>query len=788
MRSGCCSPPVRGAEVAVAVALTLIAASAANASPTTDRIDIAAGPLGRAIIALGTQRSVSIGLGDAGLAALPVRALRGRMTVGGALDRLLAGLPARVIRIDALTFRIVAAAPAARRMPPAHEQDDRETRAYRTDDIVVSASKRGTALSAYAGSAVLLDGYAMSTPEVDRGSEAIIERVPSLSSTQLGPGRNKLFIRGVADSSFNGPSQAIVGQYLGDFRLNYNAPDPDLLPYDTQRIEVLEGPQGTLYGAGSLGGVVRIVPNSVNLDRVEGAATAGLATTAHGGPGSDIAAMLNIPLIGDRAGLRAIGYRNVDGGYIDDAGRNIRDVNHGATVGGRLALTAVLGDWTIDLGAALQDIHSADGQYAERGLPPLTRSSAIAQPFDNDYAVGGVTVRRSWTNDLQLASSTNVVQQDVRSRYDFTPAGSPGRAYDQSNSISLLANETRLSRSNSDGTGWLVGGALLRDHERISRVVGGMRITGVRNNVYEGAAFGEATLRTIARLYVTAGARLSYDHLAGSPVDLKSDGGEVDGDRSQTRIVPSIALGWRPSRRLQVFVRYDEGFRPGGLSVSDTGSALQVQRFRGDAIGTVEIGLRVAGSHWDGAMTLARSRWKHIQADLVGLDGLPYTANIGSGLVRSGEARIGWRPTADLSLDVSLTANDSDLDRPVAAFVQSGDPELPNIPDFIARAGFTWRKRLAGSLALTVDGWARYVGHSRLGVGPILNIAQGAYVDDALALRVGSERFGVTLNMTNLADSAGNRFALGDPFSVARGLQETPLRPRTVQISLDGRF
>jgi outer membrane receptor protein involved in Fe transport len=72
-----------------------------------------------------------------------------------------------------------------------------------------------------------------------------------LFSTQLGPGRNKLFIRGVADSSFTGPTQATVGQYLGDVRLNYNAPDPDLNLYDIARVEVVEGPQGTLYGAGS---------------------------------------------------------------------------------------------------------------------------------------------------------------------------------------------------------------------------------------------------------------------------------------------------------------------------------------------------------------------------------------------------------------------------------------------------------------------------------------------------------------------------------------------------------
>src|SRR6478735_219841 len=85
-----------------------------------------------------------------------------------------------------------------------------------------------------------------------QGTEGVIARLPMLASTNLGTGRNKVFIRGIADSSFNGPSQSLVGQYLGDVRLSYNAPDPDVQLYDFKRVEVLEGPQGTLYGAGSL--------------------------------------------------------------------------------------------------------------------------------------------------------------------------------------------------------------------------------------------------------------------------------------------------------------------------------------------------------------------------------------------------------------------------------------------------------------------------------------------------------------------------------------------------------
>ena len=97
------------------------------------------------------------------------------------------------------------------------------------------------------------------------GAEAIEARSVGFSSTHLGAGRNKLFIRGIADSSFSGPTQSPVGQYFGDMRTGYSGPDPDLKLVDMQSVEILEGPQGTLYGSGALGGIVLLKPNMPDL-------------------------------------------------------------------------------------------------------------------------------------------------------------------------------------------------------------------------------------------------------------------------------------------------------------------------------------------------------------------------------------------------------------------------------------------------------------------------------------------------------------------------------------------
>src|SRR3546814_16463624 len=94
------------------------------------------------------------------------------------------------------------------------------------DLITVAPPRTGFPLSPLAGVVTRLDGGVLAVGG-ERGMDAILSRTASVSATQLGPGRNKLFIRGIADSSFTGPTQSTVGQYFGDIRLSYNAPDPD---------------------------------------------------------------------------------------------------------------------------------------------------------------------------------------------------------------------------------------------------------------------------------------------------------------------------------------------------------------------------------------------------------------------------------------------------------------------------------------------------------------------------------------------------------------------------------
>lgn len=434
---------------------------------------VPAGPLRVAVVALGNQADVTIGLTDASLDAVRVRGVRGRLSVAAALDRLLAGTPARVERIDAVTYRIVRRAVPPRRRPaapPAPPSSPSSPSIPPVADIVVTGSKRATRLADYSGSVVIIDASTLRPASMGRGSRALVEQQPILSSTHLGPGRDKLFIRGAADSSFSGPTQATVGEYLGDVRLNYNAPDPDLALYDIASVEVLEGPQGTLYGAGSLGGILRLVPVEPDLAHWSATLDAGVPATAHGHPGTDGALVANVPIVEDRLALRVVGYSSVEGGYIDDVGRGLTDINRTRTHGARVSLRyQPSATWTIDLGGVRQDIASRDGQYADRDLPPLQRTSAIAQPFDNDYSLGGVAIRHRM-GSVMLSSSTSVIGHELTTTFDATGTAASPIAYRQDERITLLSNETRLSRpASGEGMAWVAGFELLHSNDSFTR-------------------------------------------------------------------------------------------------------------------------------------------------------------------------------------------------------------------------------------------------------------------------------------------------------------------------------
>jgi outer membrane receptor protein involved in Fe transport len=358
------------------------------------------------------------------------------------------------------------------------------------------------------------------------GPVKLLSATPIVQGTALGAGRNKLFIRGVADSSFTGPTQSTTNVYFGDVPVAYNGPDPGLSLYDMDRVEVLEGPQGTLYGAGAIGGIIRLVPHAVDLTRIAAEVSGGSSGTRGGAAGGDIAAMVNVPLVDAALGLRAVAYRVRDGGYIADVARSLRDVNTVTTSGGRLDLRMRPGvGWTIDTGVVRQSVSAPDLQYAERGAPPLSRASLLAQPFDQHYTLGRVVIDKMWGNGLHLVSATGVMRRDADGRFDATRRNRPTVriAYDTTERSRLFSHETRVSRTSDDGVGWLVGVSFLQARDAYERMYGPpdrlRDIVGVSNRTVDA---GDA----------------AADRHAGRPADPPADRWRADRGAAHQRVRP----------------------------------------------------------------------------------------------------------------------------------------------------------------------------------------------------------------------------------------------------------
>jgi iron complex outermembrane receptor protein len=814
----------------------VVSAAPAFAQERSVEVDVPASRLDQAIQTLSRQSGVSIGFRDSRLAGTRVRGVRGRYTPGEALVLMLRKTEAQARRVAPFTFLIEAApkplaTPRIVRSAPQPRLTSEPPADAPPEEIVVTGTKRDIPLGAYPGGVQIIDGNNLSMAEGARGTDAIVNRVASVASTHLGPGRNKLFIRGIADSSFIGPTQATVGQYWGNSRITYSAPDPSLRLYDIGRIEVLEGPQSTLYGAGSLGGVVRVVPRAPDLYNFGAGAWSGVQVVQHGDRGLDGGGLINLPIDEGRLGLRAVVFGSDEGGYIDDTERHLSDVNKVKVYGGRAGLRfAPTDDLVFDINGVAQRIDGADSQYAERGAG-LSRSSSIAQPYRNDFWLTDFVASKRW-DDLELTASVGYAGQLVTEQFDGVGVTATGRlvlisaprddfvlndngelvlsptavaataTLMQSNRIRMITAETRLAKHGPNGTGWLVGISLLKNTAEVRRLrrrlgnsVIDAALVGTTNRVNEGTIYGEGTAELFHGFNLTLGGRVTRSRLFGQTEDVVTvDGPGSQASRTEVRVLPSAAIAYRPTDRLTIFGRFQEGFRPGGISARRNA----IQRFRGDRVMTFEAGLRYGSPVFDVTLNASLTNWNNIQADLIDGFGFPTTVNVGDGQILSFGVSSRWRPVRGLQFDAAVYVNtskvtDSITELPELPIVDNESREInftqmPNIADVTGRVGVSYVTRIGDDIDLAANGFAQYVGKSTLGVGPILNQLQGNYLDSGLELRLNHGNRGVSLSLTNLLDARGNRFALGSPFLLRDRNQITPMQPRTLRLGFDVAF
>ena len=189
------------------------------------------------------------------------------------------------------------------------------------EEIIVTASKREESMQTVVGSIDVLDASMLEALSITNLEDATFV-VPSVSMQGDGGvgGASQVFFRGVFDSGNGNLGGGGVSSmvYLDETPINNTQSAPDVHAYDIQRIEFLNGPQGTLYGASSQSGTVKIVTKDVNLSEFEGGFDVGYGNIAHGDNDLSLEGFINIPLVEDKLGLRLVGWSDDNGGWIDN--------------------------------------------------------------------------------------------------------------------------------------------------------------------------------------------------------------------------------------------------------------------------------------------------------------------------------------------------------------------------------------------------------------------------------------------------------------------------------------
>jgi outer membrane receptor protein involved in Fe transport len=773
--------------VATALALPVAGRAQAIGAAASGRIVLAPARLDFALRELARQGGITVVATDPRLGEVRTRALTTGAPPARALAQLLRGTGYRAIAIDAVSFRIVGSPrpPSASRPPPAAPPP-----VGRTGDIIVTASKQGTELARYPGSvSVIGRGVALPNGSIDLSDVA--GQTPILQTTALGPGRNKLFIRGIADSSFNGATESTASLYLDEVQIAFAGPDPGLKLYDIGEVEIAEGPQGALHGSGAIGGIVRLTSNPVSLTRDGGRIEWGGALTGGGAASNDVAAVANKVLLANTLGVRLVGYHAVDGGYIDNLRTGARNINRVLTSGLRGTLAwNVGGGWHAELGGGTQSIVSRDAQYV-LGEDALASRSAIAQPFWSDMRFGRLLLSKHWASGLQFVSASGLVKGASFEQFDASTI-LPRGSYQLNSGKTLFSHESRVSRRLPGGGSWVVGINFVSDQSVMGRSLtlrqGVRPVIGVTNVTRSGAVFGEATQPVTGRLWLTLGGRVTAARVDGEPSITPRSRNFVRG-RSTTRVDPTFGFSWALGGDWTAFGRYQSGFRTGGLAVA--AGVGRVANFEADSIQMVEAGLRHVRRGETGlsaSVSLSHARWKAIQADLLNRSGQPVTSNIGDARVDALEGWIEWVPQRDWHLTAAMFVADNEVTGSTAALSRVSNHRLPETPSISARLGLVRNVLLGRDTVLSTRGELAFVGPSVLGVGDMFDVRQGGYGVANLGLTARRGGYALALTLDNLLDERGNRFAYGNPFLLGRRNVSTPLRPRTVGVRLSADF
>jgi len=440
--------------------------------------------------------------------------------------------------------------------------------------VIVSAQKREENIQDVPISISVLNGAALEKSTVSTLKD-VLRTVPGVAGYENGQaGLTKFAVRGVTSnvSLFNGSST--VGYYFEEvpFAFVRFPVSPDANAYDLQRVEVLRGPQGTLYGANSLNGVVRILAKDADLKQFDLKGRATVSSTRYGGENYRADAAINVPIVKGKLAARAVvGYAE-DSGWIDLPAAGLEDTNDGELRNVRLKVNAQPTD--------NMKIELLGWQYRdERGSSPISRDdrtepSIFPQAIDNQINVYGATLTYDFPA-FTVLSATSLLKFRGTSNLNNPPGSIE-------NLLTLLEAESvsQEFRLNSHGDGpyrWSIG-AIYRDSEdrRFQDAMMNISFPGNSDNIFTSASyavFGELTRSLLdQKLMLTAGVRYFEDRSASNEIATLNPATEIPFGVRRSKfdaVTPRFVITYKPAEEISLYASYSQGFRSGFAQIGD---------------------------------------------------------------------------------------------------------------------------------------------------------------------------------------------------------------------------
>jgi outer membrane receptor protein involved in Fe transport len=587
------------------------------------------------------------------------------------------------------------------------------------EEVTVTATRRDMSVQDVPLSITALSGSLLRDMAAD-DLEDFAPSVAGLEFAAFAPGLNRITMRGISTQT----GEASTGFYVDEMPITADpVAQPDVKTFDVDRVEILRGPQGTLFGEASMGGTIRIIMNQPDPSAFEAAVQGTVSDTKHGGTNFGLDGMVNVPLVGDRLALRVVGSLRENEGFIDNVITGENNINDEALRNIRAAL-AWLPNEDLRITANFHYIENdTDGNFISNR--DWEQSRFVAEPRDDTSKRYNLTLEYSfaWAD---LVSSSSYFTRDTDRPDDVTEPLSmlvpiPGLTGFQTIDIDydIFVQEVRLVSTQAHRLEWLIG-AFYKDSERTfmgnvitSPDLGPLLIGDNEFEFEHWAVFGELTYHVTDRLHAVAGLRyFEEDNVfsVSTTGAFAGPGFAGTSEASADELTPRFSLTYDINGDAMIYATASKGFRTGGANatkpVFDLFGIPLPQTFEPDTLWNYELGAKLVAHEGrlvaNGAFYYID--WKDVQLPASAAGVFTGTFNAGSATSKGVELEITAIPVDNFKFTFAGNYTDAELDEDVSLSTPFGPVpvavegnELPLVPEWKVNLGAEYRHPLVGS-------------------------------------------------------------------------------------------